>query len=127
VVQAASKRLDRLGEAADGAREANAIDLTRQPPVGEQHAVLAVTADPNVIGGTLESTSASHGATGEFQWSDAAGAGTLTVRDLPRLPLGGAYRVWLEDGLSRLMVAATFTPDDAGRAQQVLTVEGRLQ
>ncbi|MEX2446605.1 MAG: hypothetical protein WD734_04630 [Dehalococcoidia bacterium] len=127
VVQEASKRLDRLGEAADGAREANAIDLTRQPPASEQHALVAVSGDPNVIGGTFESTTASHGATGEFQWSDAAGAGTVTVRDLPRLPLGGAYRVWVEDSLSRLMVAATFTPDDAGRAQEVLTVEGRLQ
>ncbi len=86
----------------------------------DQHALIAVQADPNVRRVELEETSASHGAAGLYLWSDQTNAGVLSVHGLPTLPLGQQYKVWLEDRTSRSLLDSTFLPDEQGNAQVVL-------
>ena len=46
---------------------------------------------------------------------------------LPSLPLGGAYRVWLEDPLSQLTLAASFVPEGNLSARVALQRDSRLE
>jgi len=128
VVEADAKRLDRLGDPiAPGVQQANTLGVQLQTTASDQQVLVAVQTDPAAVLGVFETTAASHGATGQYVWSGKEDAGLLTVRDLPQLPLGGTYRVWLEDGLSRLMAARSFAPDRNGKAEVVLQSEGRMK
>ena len=131
IVEADAKRLDKLGDpTAPGVQQANAIGVPLsqlQTTASDQQVLIAVQTDPAAILGQFDTTAASHGASGQYVWSNNADAGVVTVRDLPQLPLGGAYRVWLEDGLSRLMVARSFAPDRNGKAEIVLQADGKMK
>ena len=127
VVEADAKRLDRLGNATVGVQQANTLGIQLETAANNEEALIGLQNDPNTILAPFVPTAASHGTTGEYRWSDATGAGTVNVHSLPALPLGGAYRVWLEDNLSRLLVAASLSPDANGNAEAVLQVKGRIQ
>ena len=128
IVEADAKRLDRLGDpTAPGVQQANTLGVQLQTTASDQQLLVAVQTDPGALLGALDTTAASRGARGQFVWSALADAGVITVSDLPPLPLGGTYRVWLEDGLSRLMVGGSFAPDRNGRAEVILQPGGRLK
>ena len=128
IVEADAKRLDRLGDPiAPGVQQANTLGVQLQTTASDQQVLIAVQTDRAAVLGQFDTTAASHGASGQYVWSGTADAGVVTVRDLPQLPLGGTYRVWLEDGLSRLMVARSFAPDRNGKAEVVLQAEGRIK
>ena len=86
----------------------------------DQQTLIAVQADPKVRKVVLEETPWSHGATGQYLWSEAANAGVVSLHGLPQLPIGQQYKVWLEDRLSRLILDSTFIPDDQGSVHVVL-------
>lgn len=86
----------------------------------DQQTLIAVQADPKVRKVILEETPSSHGATGQYLWSEQANAGVVSLHGLPQLPLGQQYKVWLEDRLSRLILDSTFLADEQGNAQVVL-------
>ncbi len=101
-------------------REVNSLGVQLASVRHDQQTLIAVQADPKVRKVTLEQTPASHGAGGQYLWSEQANAGVLSLHDLPQLPLGQQYKVWLEDRLSRLILDSTFIPSDQGGAQVVL-------
>ena len=127
VVESDAKRLDRLSGAASGVQEARTLSLQLSSAVQDEHAVREVQADPKAIVTELEQTLASHGARGRYMSSDSAGASILVLQGLPTLPLGGAYRVWLEDPLSQLTLAASFMPDSNLGARVALQRDTRLE
>ena len=90
----------------------------------DQQTLAAVQADSTAWKVTLEETPSSHGAAGQYVWSEQANAGMVALRGLPQLPLGQRYKVWLEDRLSRLILDSTFLPDDQGNAQVALEANG---
>lgn len=126
IVESDAKRLDRLSGAASGVLEARTLSLQLNSALKDEQAVQKVQADPKAVATVMEQTSASHGAGGVYLFSDAAGASVLVLHSLPSLPLGGAYRVWLEDPLSHLTLAASFVPDSSMGARVALQRETRL-
>lgn len=104
------------------ARGGNSLGLELESLLRDQQTLIAVQADPKVRKATLEDTPSSHGAAGQYLWSEQANAGVVSLRGLPQLPLGQQYKVWLEDRLSRLILDSTFLPDEQGNAQVVLAV-----
>lgn len=86
----------------------------------DQQTMIAVQADPKVLKVVLEDTPSSHGAMGQYLWSEQANAGVISLHSMPQLPIGQQYKVWLEDRLSRLILDSTFLPDEQGNAQVVL-------
>jgi len=101
-------------------REVSALGLQLENVRRDQQTLIAVQADPKVRKVTLEETPASHGAGGQYLWSEQANAGVVSLDGLPQLPLGQQYKVWLEDRLSRLILDSTFVPDAQGSARVVL-------
>ena len=127
VVQADAKRLDRLSGAAAGVQEARSLSMQLNSVVRDEVAVQQVQADPKAVVTVLDQTAASHGAGGSHISSEAAGASVLVLHSLPSLPLGGAYRVWLEDPLSHLTLAVSFVPDGSHAARVALQRDARLE
>ncbi len=127
VVEADAKRLEALDQASVNAQQAASLGIRLETLVKDQQVILAVQSDPDARRTKLEGTSASHGAHGSYLWSDANSAGVLLVYDLPPLPLGATYKVWLEDAGSRQTVASTFTTDARGDAAVALAMEGDEQ
>lgn len=127
VVESDAKRLDRLSGAASGVQEARTLSLQLNSALKDEQSVQRVQADPKAIATNLDQTSASHGAGGQYLSSEAVGASVLVLHDLPSLPLGGAYRVWLEDPLSQLTLAASFVPDSSMGARVALQRDTRLE
>lgn len=101
-------------------RAVNSLGVQLESVRRDQQTLIAVQADPRVRKVTLEETPFSHGAAGQYLWSEQANAGVVSLHDLPQLPLGEQYKVWLEDRYSRLILDSTFVPDDMGGAQVVL-------
>lgn len=93
----------------------------------DEQTVQKVQADPKAVVTVLEQTLASHGARGTHFSSEAVGASVLVLYSLPALPLGGAYRVWLEDPMSQLTLAASFVPDGNLGARVALQRDARLE
>ena len=127
VVQSDAKRLDRLSGAASGVQEARTLSLQLTNALRDGQIVEKVQADPKAVVTVLETTLASHGARGTHLSSETAGASVLVLYSLPTLPLGGAYRVWLEDPLSQLTLAASFVPDSNLGARVALQRDARLE
>lgn len=123
IVEADAKRLDALGQVSVDAEQAQNLGIRLETALRDQQVILAVQSDPDARRTKLEPMAAAHGAHGTYLWSDANAAGVLLVYDLPPLPLGTSYKVWLEDPSSRQVVAGTFTPDSQGDATVALTVE----
>ncbi len=126
VVESDAKRLDRLSGAASGVQEARSLSLQLQSAVQDEQIIQSVQNDPRVVVTELESTLSSHGARGRYM-SGETGASILVLQGLPTLPLGGAYRVWLEDPLSQLTLAASFLPDSNLGARVALKRDTRLE
>ncbi len=127
VVESDAKRLDRLAGAASGVQEARTLSLQLNSALKDEQAVQKVQADPKAVATVMEQTAASHGAGGAYLTSELEGASVLVLHSLPSLPLGGAYRVWLEDPLSQLTLAASFVPDSSMGARVALQRDTRLE
>ncbi|MGE3856866.1 MAG: anti-sigma factor [Dehalococcoidia bacterium] len=127
VVESDAKRLDRLAGAASGVQEARTLSLQLNSALKDEEAVQKVQADPRAVVTILEQTAASHGAGGAYMTSADESASVLVLHSLPTLPLGGAYRVWLEDPLSQLTLAASFVPDSSNGARVALQRDTRLE
>ncbi|MPZ98163.1 MAG: hypothetical protein GEU80_02315 [Dehalococcoidia bacterium] len=117
IVEADAKRLDALS---DAGLVAETRSHTLETQLNDTGVLATIMLDPDVVTSPLEGTSSSHGAGGTYAWSANADAGVLRVHDLPPLPAGAFYRVWLEDRFSRLVAATDFEADFAGAATVVL-------
>ncbi len=124
IVEADAKRLDALHQASVGVQQAETLGVRLETALRDQQVILAVQSDPEARSTRLEQTQSSHGAHGSYVWSDENAAGVLLVYDLPPLPLGSTYKVWLEDPSSRQVAAGTFTTDEKGDATVALATEG---
>ncbi len=125
VVEADAKQLQAL-MTVDGDVSSQALRLQLESSTAELQAALAVSIAPDVRASPLHPTVAGHGAGGHFLWSADTGAGWLTAYDLPLLPLGDTYQVWLDDGES-IVPAGIFVPDDSGRAELVVRPESAIR
>ncbi len=108
-------------------RQVSSLGVQLETVKRDQQVLLAVQADPKAFRVELEQTHASHGASGQYAWSDQANAGVVVFRNLPALPLGSEYKVWLEDNVSRLLLDGTFLPDEEGNAQMVLQSDRSIE
>lgn len=124
VVEADAKRLEALANrsAFDAERTGN-LGVRLETALRDQQLILAVQADPEARLTELQATSAAHGGIGRYIWSDDYSAGVLLVNALPPLPVGASYRVWLEDGQSRTVIAQLFETDHRGDASMVLAFD----
>lgn len=86
----------------------------------QQRTIIGILTDPEPMIVELEPTSNAHGASGRYIWSTLENAGMVTVQNLPPLPFGASYVVWVEDEQSRQMLTQTFEPDSVGSASEVL-------
>lgn len=121
IVAADARRLDALdreniggGEQALRAELRNAIDT--------QQRIVAILTDPEVQEATLEGTTAGHGASGRYLWSPQLGAGLLIAQELPPLPLGTVYEIWLVDRFKEVS-GGTFLPSPSGDAQVLIALD----
>lgn len=120
VVAANAKRLDALDGSQSAVQESRALGVQLATALQDQQVIAAVQTDPNVRSTDLEPTASGHGAGGRYLWSEAADAAVIVAHDLPQLPFGSVYRIWVEDSLARLMPVMTFVPDGLGNAQVIL-------
>ncbi len=120
VVEAEVKRTEAVEMASAAVAESRTLGNQLEMVLRDQQAILQVQADPDAYRIDLSTTSASHGAVGQYMWSDVANVGVALVQHMPPLPVGSNYKVWLEDELGRIVLVNTFTPDEQGNAQVVL-------
>ncbi len=121
VVSADARRLDALdSEQVAGGDEA--LRQSLQQVVDTQQRIVAILADPEVQSSALAGTEAGHGVTGRYLWSPSLSEGVLIVQELPPLPLGTVYQIWLDDGFETVS-AGTFVPSTDGSAQVLVGVE----
>lgn len=124
IVEADAKRLDSIDRAAANVLQAESSGVQLETALRDQQALIAVQGDPAARRVRLEPTTAAHGATGEYLWSEANGAAVVLLQLLPPLPVGATYLVVVEDALGQLSTANSFVPDLGGTAQMVLNQEG---
>ena len=124
VVEAEVKRIEMIDMANRAVAENRTIGQQLERMAREQQTILAVQADPDALRIELQPMSAGHGARGQLLWSDSAAAGIVIVHDMPPLPLGANYKVWLEQPGSPAILVSTFLPDEQNFAQVVLQPEG---
>ena len=120
LVEANAKRLDSLAGSLGPDQESRALGVQLATALQEQQVIAAVQTDPNVRSADFEPTASGHGAGGRYLWSETADAAVIVAHDLPQLPIGAVYRIWIEDALGRLDPATTFVPDTRGNAQVIL-------
>jgi anti-sigma-K factor RskA len=123
VVEASAKRLDTLDQTTVDAQQAETLGLRLETAIRDQQTLLAVQAadDAHIV--TLGADAAAHGAHGQYIYSPEQSAGVLLVYELPPLPVGASYKVWLEDKDSALVLASTFLPTSNGDATVVLAFD----
>jgi hypothetical protein len=119
LVEANAKRLDTL-DGSQNVQESRALGVQLATALQDQQVIAAVQTDPNVRSTDFEPTASGHGAGGRYLWSESADAAVIVAHDLPQIPFGNVYRVWIEDSLSRLTPVMTFVPDGIGNAQVIL-------
>lgn len=120
VVEGEARRNQSAEMAGAAMAEARTLGIQLETALRDQNAVLAIQADPEQRRIEMEPTYASHGATGQYIWSDEAQAGLLIVHSMPPLGMGFNYKVWVETPTSRMVLANTFVPDESGKAEVVL-------
>jgi anti-sigma-K factor RskA len=126
VVETDAKQLARLVVAAgadftgEGLR--HQIEATREA----QGVLLAVTTDPQARNSPLLPTPSGHEAHGRYVWSESSSAGVVVAQDLPTLPFGNVYQVWLLRGTTSTP-AGTFMPDENGSAEVVLRPTSNIE
>jgi hypothetical protein len=89
-----------------------------------QRSVLDVAFETDVQSTELAGTPMAPGARGRCMWSRANALGAFVAQDLPTLPAGASYRLWLvyEDGA--WVNAGAFTVDETGEARMILKTWG---
>ena len=87
-----------------------------------QKQFIVVLGDPDRTTAELVSAAGGHGASGRCVWSASLNAGVVIARDLPPLPLGTLYEVWLDDGV-RMVSAGTFLPATDGEADVLIELD----
>ena len=88
-------------------------------------AVVRVLGSPQTRVRELEPTEAAPAAEGKLWVDQASGQGMLMARDLPRLPEGQTYQVWLSGGGNRVS-AGFLRPSDEDVYYVVLQAPGKL-
>lgn len=121
VVSADARRLDALDAARVGGGE-QALRAELQTAIDTQQRIVDILTDPEVREADLEGTQAGHGASGRYLWSGELGAGVLIARQLPPLPLGTVYEIWLVRGFDEVS-GGTFLPSPDGDAQILIELE----
>lgn len=119
VVEASAKRIEQLTQAGISVQASETLRTELQTAVADQELVIAISADPAAQNSALAATSAGHGASARFLWSGETGAGLLTARELPDLPLDSVYQLWIDDG-RRAYSGGTFGPDERSAVQKVV-------
>lgn len=124
VVESNAKQIESVAAQAQRDATNENLGIRLETALKEQQTLLEVQADPDVIRIELQPTTAAHGATGHYLWSDAADAGLVVAKNLPPLGFTGIFEVWLEDVLGRRAQVATFSADEVGSAQVLVTAPG---
>lgn len=124
VVESDAKRIETLLNL-DRDTSSRALRLELESTTADLQLGLAVGTAPDVRWGALEATSAGHRARGHFLWSDEVGAGTVTILDLPDLPLGEVYEVWVRNSL-QWVSAGVLEPDEDGGVQTVVVPDAQI-
>ena len=101
-------------------RSASAAEAITLELRDAQSTIVGILTDPEQMTIELEATSAGHGASGRYIWSGLENAGMVTLQNLPPLPFGGSYVVWVEGEDSRQMLMQTFVPDADGSVSELL-------
>lgn len=120
LVEVNAKRLDAMDGSQNAVQESRALGVQLATALQDQQVIAAVQTDPNVRSTDFEPTASGHGAGGRYLWSEAADAAVIVAHDLPQLPFGSVYRIWVEDSLARLTPVMTFVADGLGNAQVIL-------
>ena len=111
---------DRLN---DTSHEQPALALEVESPVAEggesHHERLLMSSSPGASVNTLSGTGPGQAARGLLVASRTSNRALLLVVDLPRLPYGMIYQVWLIKN-SRMYSAGWFTVDSTGYGQTVI-------
>ena len=118
IVAADARRLDALDRESIGGGE-QALRVELRNAIDTQQRIVAILTDPEVQEAALEGTTAGHGASGRYLWSPQLGAGVLIAQQLPPLPLGTAYEVWLINRFGEVS-GGTFLPSPSGDAQVLI-------
>ena len=121
IVSADARRLDALDREDIGGGE-QALRVELRNAIDTQQRIVSVLTDPEVEEAVLESTNASHGAAGRYLWSAQVGAGVVIAQQLPPLPLGTVYEIWLVAGFDEVS-GGTFLPGPNGDAQVLIELE----
>lgn len=124
IVESDAKRIETLLNL-DRDTSSRALRLEMESTAADLQLGLAVGTAPDVRWGALEATSAGHRARGHFLWSDEVGAGTVTILDLPDLPLGEVYEVWVRNSL-QWVSAGVLELDEDGGVQAIVVPDAQI-
>lgn len=119
IVETDAKQLARLVVAAGTDFTGECLRHQIEDAIEAQQIMLAVTTDPQASSSPLLPTPSGHDAHGRYVWSESASSGVVVAQDLPPLPFGSVYQVWLLRGTTSTSVG-TFIPDQDGNAEVVL-------
>lgn len=120
-VTADTQRIDAIETERVGGGD-DAIRTELQVAMDAQQRIIAILADPEVQEASLESTTAGRGASGRYLWSPELGAGVVIARQLPPLPIGTVYELWLIEGFDEVS-GGTFVPSPDGDAQLLIELD----
>ncbi len=121
-VAADTDRLDVIETERVGSGGDEAIRTELQTAFETQQRIIAILADPNVQEASLASTTAGGGASGRYLWSAELGAGVVIAQQLPTLPIGTVYELWLIEGFHEVS-GGTFVPNPDGDAQVLIELD----
>jgi hypothetical protein len=121
IVAADARRLDALDRENIGGGE-QALRVELRNAVDTQQRIVAILTDPEVQEAVLDGTTAGHGARGLYLWSRELGAGVMIAQQLPPLPLGIIYEIWLINRFGEVS-GGTFLPSPSGDAQVLIELD----
>ena len=121
-VAADTQRLDVIETERVGSGGDKAVRNELQTALEAHQRIIAILADPNVQEASLESTTAGRGASGRYLWSAELGAGVVIAQQLPPLPIGTVYELWLIEGFDEVS-GGTFVPTPDGDAQVLIELD----
>jgi anti-sigma factor RsiW len=87
--------------------------------VSTQDAVVDVVSQPDVRRAPMAGTSAAPSASGRYLWSPSEDLGALVTSNLPALPEGKVYRMWVVYA-GKWVAGGDFTVDASGRGRLVV-------
>ncbi|MCY3655514.1 MAG: anti-sigma factor [Chloroflexi bacterium] len=122
IVAADTQRIDVIETERVGSGGDEAVRTDVQGEIDTHRRIIAILADPNVQEASLESTEAGRGASGRYLWSAELGAGVVIAQQLPPLPIGTVYELWLIEGFDEVS-GGTFVPTPDGDAQVLIELD----